>query len=232
MINLNKRLFSLSTTFKLIIVAIILALHTVLYVLWRHYLSDHFLGSFDEYGIPSNIFHTGWGIMLSEWPLWLVPTLYGVVLFNLIGYTITGYLRSKKDKTRFLNEQKNQKTEEIKAKNQMDFKHALELEELKQQVDILKHKYFEEHHKAEEANRTAEQMSEELEMAKKAAAKIPTPPKAEVKKALPATNAHNEAVIATLKADNKKLVKQIDELQEDLEQSNALIEKLLETQGS
>jgi hypothetical protein len=222
---------TLSTTFKLLLVSVILILLTIAFAMWGYYLNHHFVGSFDEYGIPSEIFHSGWDIGTQEWPVWVIPSFFFLALFALAFFLISDYLSTKIPK------QDTHKAEETIVKiteaKQLNFTRALELEELKQQVDILKHKYFEEHHKVEEANRNVEQMNIALAVAQKetAAALTAVPKKTEEKKTPVITNAHNEAVISSLKADNRKLHKQITELQEDLEQSNALIEKLLETRG-
>ncbi len=228
--NLKK----LHTVFQLLIVLAILFLVIFGYIVWGRYLNNHFLGSFDQYGTPNNIFETGWDIMSHGWPLWVIPTLFFLVIVELIEFLARGYVEAQKEDDQKSTEQQTQKITKIKEKSQMDFTHALEIEQLKQQVDILKHKYFEEHQKTQESARNIEEMSIALEAAQKAAAAVPPPPPVEPRKttAPVATNAHNEVVITSLKAENKKLLKQVAELQEDLEQSNALIEKLLETQGS
>ncbi len=228
--NLTK----LKPLFQLLIILAIIFLITLGYIVWGRYLNNHFLGSFDQYGSPSSVFETGWQIMTHAWPLWVIPTLFFLAIIELIEFLVRDYTNSQKEEEQKSTEQQTKKIEKVKEKSQMDFTRALEIEELKQQVDILKHKYFEEHQKAQESSRNIEEMSIALEAARKAAAAVPPPPPAEPRKttAPVATNAHNEVVISSLKAENKKLLKQVAELQEDLEQSNALIEKLLETQGS
>lgn len=229
--------FNNALKFSAIIVVLIIL--TFGYVLWERYLGNHFVGMFDEYGLPSRIFRTGWPLLLDAWPLWFIPTLFILVLVQCGEYIAQRFINAKRKAATASEIKKISTAIESKEKMQIDFTRALEIEGLKQQVDILKKKYFEEHQKSQEIMRDAEETSIALQTAQKKAAEAvaaaaaataaqpPTQPRVQAP-----TNAHNEAVISSLKADNKKLQKQITELQEDLEQSNALIEKLLETQGN
>lgn len=218
---------NISNPLKIVLLSVILVLSILGYILWGRYLDNHFVGTFDSDGLPSIFTHTGWLLMLDAWPLWLIPSLFILLLTQIAGVFIRHLLGTQKNQTSQIEQQKTQMLNQVKEKSQMDFTRALEVEELKQQVDILKHKYFEEHKKAEEALRNAEEVSIALESAQKANKAQPRPA---VSAQSSADSAHNEILISSLKVDNKKLQKQVAELQEDLEQSNALIEKLLETQ--
>ena len=203
-----------------ILLVIIIALTTG-YILWGNYLETHFVGTFDQYGLPSKLFRSGWALMLDAWPLWLFPAVFISILVRASEIMFRRYFLelSKADLAK-LEIEKTEQTKIIHTheKKEHDFNHALEIETLKQQVNILKTKYIEEHNRAEEAIRTAEEATERAEEATEA---IPPPP---IVKMLQApVNTQNEALIISLQ-------KKIKTLQEDLEQSNALIEKLLETQ--
>lgn len=207
---------------------LVLVLLTIVYVWWGHYLNRHFAGTFDEYGLPSKFFRTGWFLLIDAWGIWVIPTLFLLMVGLGIEYWsrhVHTYSESFSKHRRVLEAMREKQIMELasqKAKNKMSFSHALELEALKQQVGILKGKYLEERQRAEQAVRDAD---EAIVKARKQV----TPPV--VAKHTPPSNAHNDAIISSLRAENKKQLKQISSLQEDLDQSNALIEKLLEGQG-
>jgi|GEM_PF-6580707 len=50
--------------------------------LWEAYLTNHFIGSYDEQGLPVYVSNSGWILMWHTWPLWFMPTL-GVTLLIL-----------------------------------------------------------------------------------------------------------------------------------------------------
>lgn len=213
---------------KTIGLGFVLVLLTILYVWWGRYLNEHFAGTFDVYGLPSKFYRTGWFLLIDAWEIWVIPTLFllivGLGLEHWFRHVHT-YSESFSKHRRVLEAMREKQIMELasqKAKNKMSFSHALELEALKQQVGILKGKYLEERQRSEQVVRDAD---EAIEKARKQVpspvAIMPTPP----------SNAHNEAIISSLRAENKKHLKQIADLQDDLDQSNALIEKLLEGQG-
>jgi len=41
--------------------------------IWEVYLSNHFIGTYDEYGIPYKFSGHGWRLMLIGWPIWVNP---------------------------------------------------------------------------------------------------------------------------------------------------------------
>ncbi len=222
---------------KIIALAIVLIILTIGFVLWEDYLRDHFVGAFDQYGLPSRFFRTGLPLMIDAWPIWVLPSALVLILALTIEQVIRHFTDAKKEQIASESAHKSAVIAETKGKNQIEFNRALEIEGLKQQVDILKQKYFEAHRKSQNVEQTIEEAQLQVQIAQKEAAEakatvaaLSTTHPAKAYQPAP-TNAHHEAVITSLKADNKKLQKQITELQEDLEQSNALIEKLLETQG-
>jgi len=221
---------NIKSLLKTIGVGCILVILTILYVWWRHYLSDHFAGEFDAYGLPSKMFRSGWFLLVDAWELWVIPTL----IFLIIGLSVEYWCRhilpeSSHHASTHENDELKEKemlvVAEKKAHQNISFSHALEIEALKQQVEILKKKYLEERQHAEQTLRDADEM---LEKAKRA---TPVMPSSAAPTSAP-SNAHSEAVITSLRAENKKLQQQVTDLQEDLDQSNALIEKLLEEQKS
>lgn len=223
---------------KIIALAVVLIILTIGFVIWEDYLRDHFVGAFDQYGLPSQFFRTGLPLMIDAWPIWVIPSVLLVIITITIEQVFFHFSNIKKQKIAEENIKKTAIIAETKGKNQIEFNRALEIEGLKQQVDILKQKYFEEHRKSQDVARIIEEANLQMQIAQKEAAEAKATAAAlSAKSTKTATaqapsNAHNEAVITSLKADNKKLQKQIAELQDDLEQSNALIEKLLETQGN
>ena len=228
-----------NNAFKIIALGVILAFLTAGFVFWQNYLYDHFMGTFDAYGLPSQSFRTGWPLMIDAWPFWFFPSLLMIILVQVSLWVIQQTSKSKQQKEQEENSKKTTAINAVKEKSNIEFNRALEIEGLKQQVEILKHKYFEEHHKLQEIMRNTEESTLSLQLAQKEAAEAKAAAERALSKAKTSaspssspSNAHNEAVITSLKAENKKLQKQVAELQEDLEQSNALIEKLLETQGN
>jgi hypothetical protein len=225
--------YSTNNISKIIALAVVLIILIVGFVLWEDYLRDHFVGAFDQYGLPSQFFRTGLPLMIDAWPIWVIPSVLLVLLVVTIERVFQHFSEINKQKLAKENEHQTVIIAETKGKNQIEFNRALEIEALKQQVEILKQKYFEEHRKSQDVARTIEEATLLTQLAQKEAAEAKAAA-ASNKSAKTLTsapsNAHNEAVITSLKADNKKLQRQITELQEDLEQSNALIEKLLETQ--
>jgi len=56
--------------------------------LWVEYLEEHFIGQYDDFGVPTNFSDPGLSVLISGWPIWIVPTL--TVLFSvfLLGWLI------------------------------------------------------------------------------------------------------------------------------------------------
>lgn len=227
--------YSTNNISKIIALAVVLIILILGFVLWEDYLRDHFVGAFDQYGLPSKFFRTGLPLMIDAWPIWVIPSVLLVLLAVTVERIFQHFSDEKKQQLTKDHENKAAMIAEAKGKNQIEFNRALEIEGLKQQVEILKQKYFEEHRKSQDVARIIEEATLQTQLAQKEASEakaIAAASSKSTKTTISApSNAHNEAVITSLKADNKKLQRQIAELQEDLEQSNALIEKLLETQA-
>lgn len=50
---------------------------------WNEYLSTHFIGQFDQLGIPFRKAGPGWSLLLDTWPLWCVPI--GIIVILAVG---------------------------------------------------------------------------------------------------------------------------------------------------
>lgn len=230
-----NNLKNLNDILRIAIVVAILALLSVGYTLWTHYLDSHFVGTFDTDGLPTAFFHTGWPLMLDAWELWLVPSIFILIIAELSHYAYQSFYKKPLQTTVVsptISPQHTAHPHIEVQQNSLDFEHSLEIETLKQQITIIKAKYFEEHKRAEQAIYEKEEALFKLESMPKSMPQqaIGHPTTAAQASSAPSV-AHFKTEISSLKADNKKLLKQITGLQDDLEQSNALIEKLLEVQS-
>jgi len=48
---------------------------SALFHLWEVFMQNHFIGRFDDHGLPSHISKPGWHLFFSAWPVWLMPTI-------------------------------------------------------------------------------------------------------------------------------------------------------------
>jgi len=48
---------------------------TVSFYFWERYLLNHFLGGYDQYGLPAQQSATGFFFFLAGWPVWSFPLL-------------------------------------------------------------------------------------------------------------------------------------------------------------
>ena len=74
----------------LTIIAVILA--SVSYYFWEDYLFSHFLGGYDQYGLPKQVSYQGFYFFFAAWPLWLYPLFLLCLLAGilyLIGFDFT-----------------------------------------------------------------------------------------------------------------------------------------------
>ena len=51
---------------------------------FQTYLNTHFIGSYDQVGIPFIQVHPGWSLILNTWPLWLLP----IVVTSVLTWTV------------------------------------------------------------------------------------------------------------------------------------------------
>lgn len=62
---------------------------------WSDYIKTHFVGQFDQLGIPFREAGPGWTLIPTSWPLWLVPT----GIFALIALGAGWWLHQRYSKT-------------------------------------------------------------------------------------------------------------------------------------
>ena len=77
-------LFTLCALFLLLLVAS--------YDSWSLYFQTHFVGRFDEEGIPYRVSREGWLGLWDAWPLWSLPTLIFSVILSLGARSINQFL--------------------------------------------------------------------------------------------------------------------------------------------
>ncbi len=53
---------------------------------WSAYLKTHFVGQFDQLGIPFREAGPGWTLLPASWPLWLVPTFIFAIIAAGLGW--------------------------------------------------------------------------------------------------------------------------------------------------
>lgn len=177
--------------------AIILSLLTTGLQLWQVYLAEHFLGGFNEYGLPANFSRNGWGLMWDALPLWLVPTLIFALL--AIFFTLTFKIAtdsSSEIQTQPLSPSKPEESEIRAGMTDADLLHALEIQKLKRELAGLKTKL-------QQANHDSNSESESSRAAR-------------FKKEL-----------TSVIAQNKQYELQIQHLKEDLKKNKDLVEQLL-----
>ncbi len=75
---------SIRTTLMITIIAISAAVIAAGFHLWEVYIQNHFIGVFDEHGLPSDQIISGWDMFVHAWPVWSVPTGVVLVLFLTI----------------------------------------------------------------------------------------------------------------------------------------------------
>ncbi len=72
---------SIRTTLMITIIAISAAVIAAAFHLWEVYIENHFIGVFDEQGLPSDTIISGWDMFVHAWPVWSVPAGIIVVFF-------------------------------------------------------------------------------------------------------------------------------------------------------
>jgi septal ring factor EnvC (AmiA/AmiB activator) len=45
----------------------------VSYYFWESFLYTHYLGGYDQYGLPIQLSHPGFYFFIASWPIWLFP---------------------------------------------------------------------------------------------------------------------------------------------------------------
>lgn len=133
------------TTTQVTLGAFFLAWGTAGFHFWETYLYNHFIGGFNEFGLPDNYSDTGWGLMIDAWPLWLIPTILAVVLSLIISYFYREYRSSS---TPIDEDEETDQQPVMTGISSSGLAHQLEIQKLKQQVEIAKEKYQELKHQS------------------------------------------------------------------------------------
>lgn len=60
---------------------------------WIAYLENHFVGSYDVSGLPSDFSHSGWRLIFDSWELWLFPAM----VLALISTVLTWFFRPQNE---------------------------------------------------------------------------------------------------------------------------------------
>ncbi|WP_133130401.1 hypothetical protein [Legionella yabuuchiae] len=58
----------------------------VAYYFWEVFLFAHYLGGYDEYGLPIQRSHSGFYFFIQAWPLWVFPLLIVVLLIVFLAF--------------------------------------------------------------------------------------------------------------------------------------------------
>lgn len=109
---------------------ILIVCYTVGFYFWEVYLFSHYLGGYNQYGLPVQSSHSGYWFFLSAWPVWTFP------LFCLLAIIFFVYfIRSSKSARGYLKLlDRNQKNED--KINQL----LLEAEDLKHKLSRARKK--------------------------------------------------------------------------------------------
>lgn len=125
--------------FFLTIIAVVLA--SVSYYFWEDYLFSHFLGGYDQYGLPKQVSHQGFYFFISAWPVWLYPIFLLCLLAGIL-YLIGFDEKIKAARQNYLQTQKIRKEKQAlkqelqNVHGQLDATRA----QLRKKVDQLKSK--------------------------------------------------------------------------------------------
>lgn len=71
----------------LIAVTIAVAVIAVAYYFWETFLFEHYLGGYDEFGLPIQRSHPGFYFLLHAWPLWVFPLIFVFIVLWLLRLT-------------------------------------------------------------------------------------------------------------------------------------------------
>ena len=124
---------------RILLIGMLAASMTAGYHFWKVYLGNHFVGSFNEYGVPTIFTRSGWPLMLDAWVLWGVPSIFFSILSNLALWQVVRWIQDRRDKAL---ERLKEATPSLPAL-EMDIQAQLDIQRLKQQLAIVTQKYQE-----------------------------------------------------------------------------------------
>lgn len=170
--------------------------------MWEVYLSNRFVGEFDDYGIPVGISANGWLMLIDAWPLWSFPALIAL----LLGLVIAGGYAHLKRPPRSPSKVKNKVPE--------DTVQSLSASEQTNSLAVAKQLEI-------------QRLRIELEQARKKIETLTTTSAGDATKTAPAPIPQNTADSQRLIAENNELKQQVSILNTDLGYAKKLIEELL-----
>lgn len=121
-------------------IALVVAWLTAGFHFWEVYLGTHYLGGFNEYGLPADFSRTGWALLIDAFTLWAVPSL----ICALIASLLTGFFL-----TREPNQTPNSESDEENmpltspsktGMSSSDLVNQLEIQKLKRKLELAKSK--------------------------------------------------------------------------------------------
>ena len=86
------------------------------------YFTNHFIGSYNRYGLPTHFSKPGWWLFLVGWPIWVLPTVFFVVVTNALSWIYLTVIRTKRQLD--------------KGKNSQDIVRQMELQKLKTTIKM------------------------------------------------------------------------------------------------
>lgn len=133
----KKAKFSLSIT----LLALAAAWLSAGFHLWETYLGRHFIGGYDQYGLPSTFSRSGWYLLIDASPLWLIPALT-LTLISLLAYR---YLKPATKRVTAT-----PKAQLIQGNTSREVSQQLQIEQLQQQTARLEEKLIHEKKRMQE----------------------------------------------------------------------------------
>ncbi len=185
-------------------ISLLVAWATTGFHFWEVFLHNHFVGGFNTYGLPANFSRTGWHLLIDAWPLWLIPTVFAIIIATAAIFTWQAWQFSQLIKYPATNETKEKAKKKLKGKTTSSHMlRKIDVIKLEQQVTYLKEKLKEQKQGRGKQNEGSEKSHMLTEL------------KQQVKK---------------LKGRNTELERKTTTLNTDLKQAKTLIEQLLEEQ--
>jgi len=124
------------TTLSFVGIALLTVLGITAFDSWSAYFKLHFIGQYDQMGIPFRQAGPGWGMFFAAWPLWLLPSC----VVGLIVVTVTWFISSGSKKIEIEPESE---IEKPISNTTSIVKNKFEVSGLKQQLE-LSHQHLEE----------------------------------------------------------------------------------------
>lgn len=181
--------------------AFLATLLTYCFHLYERYLMNHFVGGYDDMGLPTDFSRSGWLLLYDAWPIWIMP-LVTIIGLAIAGYYIYDYIQRGQHKK--ILQPDIDDTDDFHASRSPDMVlDKLEIQKLKHKLAVAEEKFriIKSEQKGSGAARSSNRHIQEL-----------------------------QATRAEL-VENRKKIQAAEErnkiLEEDLERANSLIDRLL-----